>query len=147
MRNLVLIVGLLFLAGCGGSSSSKNTTDLHPDQISLTDLDNGGYIIKANIHSLSDGSAAINGIDVYFCKNGKYKDVYPNGHGSKGTYTINKTSQKMIISISSPNVSTFTLDNNSDFLAKGSTYDVTGDLIDYSFTTVENTKSPSVNCD
>lgn len=117
------------------------------DQVSLTALDGGGYIINANIHSISDGSSDVNGVAVYFCKNNKYKEVYPNGYSAKGTYTINKTSQTVIISIASPNPSTFTIDNGSDFVAKGATYNVTGALIDYDFTIVENTSSTSVSCD
>ena len=147
MKTLVLAIGLLFLVGCGGGSSSEGTTEVHPDKISLTELDSGGYIISANIHSISDGSNSINGVNVNFCKNNKYKEIYPNGYNAKGTYTINKASQKVIISLLSPNATTFIIDNGSNFVSKGETYDATGDLLDYSFTIVENTKSVSVSCD
>jgi len=140
------VVVVLLGSSCGSSGNSVAYND--ENNITMADLNNGGYTIKLNAYNFSDGRANENNILVHFCSDKKFKEIHPTSDPRelKGTYTVDTALHHLKLDYPEYGT-TFDIFNGRDDISEGTPFAVDGEYLDYNFTITENTLTPTISCD
>lgn len=138
---------VILLGSCGSSGNSVAYND--EDNITMADLEDGGYSIKLNAYNFSDERANENDILVHFCADNKFKEIHPTSDPKelKGTYTVDTVLHHLKLTYPEYNDNTFDIFNGRDDISEGTPFRVEGEYLDYNFTITENTLTPTISCE
>ena len=130
--------------GSSGNSVAYNDEN----NITMSDLTNGGYTIKLNAYNFSDGRENENDILVHFCADNKFKEIHPTSDPRelKGTYNVDTELHHLKLYYTEYD-NTFDIFNGRDDISEGTPFAVDGEFLDYNFTITENTLTPTIICD